>query len=68
MDENWEDASVKIAVIHLEGRVLASDQIYVNNMRNRWEPLEWPEYVDAIFSQFNQKPYEDPMVETRTLS
>nr|CAD1839913.1 unnamed protein product [Ananas comosus var. bracteatus] len=66
IDGTEEDAKVKLATIHLEGRALQWHQVYMKSRLTR-SPPTWEEYVSALNTRFGVDLYDDPMAELKEL-
>nr|CAD1821649.1 unnamed protein product [Ananas comosus var. bracteatus] len=66
IDGTAEDAKVKLAAIHLEGRALQWHQIFMKSRLTRSIPT-WEEYVSALNTRFGSDLFDDPMAELKSL-
>lgn len=60
VDSTNENAKVRIASIHLDGKALMWHQSYMKTLGEGVWP-NWNEYKTAIVSRFGQTPYDDPL-------
>lgn len=57
---------VRVVAVHLEGRALQWQQMYMQKRATREVP-QWEEYVQALHIHFGTTVFEDPMAELMTL-
>ncbi|XP_020080220.1 uncharacterized protein LOC109703897 [Ananas comosus] len=66
IDGTAEDAKVKLATIHLEGRALQWHQIFMKSRLTRAIP-SWEEYISTLSTRFRSDLFDDPMAELKGL-
>lgn len=66
IDGTAEDAKVKLAAIHLEGRALQWHQIFMKSRLTRAIP-SWEEYISALSARYGSDLFDDPMAELKGL-
>ncbi|XP_020105551.1 uncharacterized protein LOC109722075 [Ananas comosus] len=66
VDGTSEEAKVRLAAIHLEGKALQWHQIYMKSRLTRSQPT-WEEYVVSLNTRFGADLFDDPMAELKNL-
>lgn len=66
-DDTPEEAKVKLASIHLEGKVLQWHQAFMWQVSYLGRTVGWEEYSSAICCHYSSRAYEDPFLELKNL-